>query len=536
MKHNLFRTTQERRSKPFLMLEIGMLHIRLHLIDAAKDPIRITVLREESMTPGDGSHFPDMIRRVLDVNTEVRDLALVLNAPSVRHQILSIPHMSRAERQRVLQLEMRNSSHLKEAPGVFSCWSAGKIKDPDTVREQVLCAEVSQSAADNLIAAAREKNFKLIGFTSYAQMASHILKECRIEGVHNIALLDAGDREGSITLFHSNIWNMERHFLLGGASASSDSQELSEFDAEKLKLEVGRALQYFKQQVRSENISQILLMGSSTRTAAIKALLESSFRISVVPVVLERKWIASDPGAGKDEKEPRLFDIAHATALYANFERYINFLPSELHGEEHFKTRRWILAASAAALYMLLGSVAFMMHQEASRIRARGQTTLPPASVQGTALQQKQEIQTLRSFALAAEQSDEWLRRKHSLLAALARDLASAAPPQMRITGLEATAKGESWRVAVNAEIRSPNGSNSQKLLLGFQDPMQRLACLKQLAWSDVQVTDGEPPADSADFEGSPGSLLTFTMTGILRKDSPSNTTHFRDAGVRPSS
>jgi len=520
MKHNFFRATQERRSKPFLLLEIGMLHIRLHWIDAAKDPVRIKVLREESMTPGDGTHFPDMIRRVLDVHTEERDLAIVLNAPSVRHQILSIPHMSRAERQRVLRLEMKNASPMRESPVAFSWWSAGKIRDQGAVREQVLCAEVSQPVADNLIAAAREKNFKLIGFTSYAQMASHILKECKVEDARNVALLDARDREGSITLFHSNVWNMERHFLLGGASVSRDLQELSEFDAEKLKLEVGRALQYFKQQVRSENISRIMLMGSSTRAAAIKALLESSFRIPVIPAVLERKWIAPDPEAGKNEKVLPLFDIAHAAALYANFERYINFLPAELHGEKHFKARKWILAGSAAALYVMLGGVAFLMHQEASRIRERRQAAMQPMLVQEIALQNERELRLSRSFALAAEQSDQWLRRKHFLLAELARELASAAPSQMRITGLEATGKGDSWQIRVNAEIRSPNGSSSQKLLLGFQDQMRRLACLKQLAWSNVQIADAEPLDDSVYPEGSPGSLLTFTMTGTLRNAS----------------
>jgi hypothetical protein len=353
-------------------------------------------------------------------------------------------------------------------------------------------------------------------------MASQLLKECRLEGSQNIALLEASDREGSITLFHSNIWNMDRHFLLGGALLASPEQNLSELDAEKLKLEIGRALQYFKQQVRSENISQIFLFGATRHAASIKRLLEASFRIPVVPIVLERKRFAFNEMAEAGAEAAPLYEIAHASALHAHFERYINFLPLELHGEEHFKIRQLSLAGSAVALYALMGGVAFMMNQEASRISARIQATaqIPPAHAQ--TIKHERELQISRGFALATEQSEDWLRHRHHLLAELARELASAAPPQMRITGLEVTGKGEDWLVKLDAEIRSPNGSRSQKLLLQFQDKMRKLSCLKQLTWGDVQLTDSASPSDSGESELSPASVLSFTMSGSLNRQTPS--------------
>jgi hypothetical protein len=444
-----------------------------------------------------------------------------MNSSAIRHQILSIPPLSRAERQRVLQMEMKTSSPLRESPGTFSFWSAGKIKDQEAVREQVLCAEINKTLADGLIAAARDKSFKVIGFTSYAQMASQLLKECRLEGSQNIALLEASDREGSITLFHSNIWNMDRHFLLGGAMLSSAERDLSELDAEKLKLEMGRALQYFKQQVRSENISQIFLFGTTRHAASIRQLLESSFRIPVVPIALERKRFAINELAESGAETAPLYEIVHAAALHAHFERYINFLPLELHGEKHFKMRRLSLAGSAVALYALIGGVGFIMNREASRISARIQapTQIPPAHAQ--TIRHEQELQISRSFALATEQSEDWLRHRHRLLAELARELATAAPAQMRITGLEVSGKGEDWQVKLNAEIRSSNGSQSQKLLLQFQDKMRNLSCLRQLTWGDVQLTDSILASDSGESELSPDSTLSFTMSGTLDRKTP---------------
>ena len=521
LKYRIFHKPQERRPKPFLLFEIGMLRLRLHVIDGTRDPVQISLLREAFLTPGDGTHLLDVVREALDVETQIRDLAIVMNSPSIRHQVVSIPHMSQAERQKVLRLEMKNSSPSKSLSGAFSSWSAGKFRDQGVDREQVLCADINQAIADSLISAVREKNFTLIGFTSYALMASQLLKECRLEGSRNIALLEVSDREGSITLFHSNVWNMDRHFLLGGGSRSAEGIELSELDAEKLKLEVGRALQYFKQQVRSENISQIILFGTTPHAVEIKALIESSLRITVAPLILDAKRFATAGFPTGEEGSVRLNEMVHAAALHAYFERYINFLPVELHDELHSGLKRGALAGSAIALYALMAGLAFMMNKEASRITIRMKALTEAPLVHNQTEQRDRSIRINRSFAFASEKSDMWLRARHGLLAELARELAAAAPPQMRITGLEVTARGEAWRVNLTAEIRSPNGSLSQRLFLRFQQEMGSRACLKQLTWADVQLTESESGRDAGDTERQPESLLTFGMQGVITSSKP---------------
>jgi hypothetical protein len=205
MSLQLFRTNGERRSKPFVLLEISMLYTRLYLVEAAKNPICTTLLREECPAPGEGMNPMQLVRSILDTDTTVRDLAIVINTPAIHHRLLSIPLMKKEERQKVLHYEIKPSAASNEEQGKISFWSAGKIKEQDVVREQVLCAELNQAMVDGLVAAAREKNFQLIGFTSYAQMTSHLFKECPLDGSHNVALLDVSDHEGSITLFHSDI-------------------------------------------------------------------------------------------------------------------------------------------------------------------------------------------------------------------------------------------------------------------------------------------------------------------------------------------
>ena len=382
----------------------------------------------------------------------------------------------------------------------------------------MLCAEMNRSVADGLIAVVQEKKFNLIGFTSYAQMVSRLLKECRIDGNLNVALLEADDREGSITLFHSNIWNMDRHFLIGGSNVPFDSQEFPALDAEKVKLEVGRALQYFKQQVRNENISQIFLFGATSHALAIQKILESSFRIPVTLLALEEKRFATKDSIGNREGVLPLYGIAHAAALHAHFDKYISFLPPEWHREKHVKMRQLALVASAVAYYAFLGGLIYVLNHETGELAARKNGGIQSPLLHGNVAQRAQELQYNRSFALATEQSDEWLRGRHRVVAELARELAGVAPSQMRITMLEVMEKGDAWQVKLQAEIHSPNGSRSQQLFLDFQEQMKHLSCLKHLTWGEVRLGDSKSmqPADSDDPEPSMQNLLTFTMQGML--------------------
>ncbi len=257
MKRTFLHLHQEQRSKPFLLLEIGMLGLRLHSIDARQRPIRIALLREESLVSSSTQALLEKARSILDGIFPIRDLAIVMNSPAIRHQIICIPLLSAAERQKILLNEMKYSSASEEAPAITTFWSAGKMKDKATLKEYVLCAQLPRSIADGLIAVIRRKNFNLLGFTSHAQMVSHILKEHPLDGGRNIAMIEVNEREGSVSLFRSNIWNMDRHFLIGRSGAPYEARIPPHLDSEKLKLEVGRALQYFKQQVRNENIDHI---------------------------------------------------------------------------------------------------------------------------------------------------------------------------------------------------------------------------------------------------------------------------------------
>jgi hypothetical protein len=509
---------KERRLKPYLLLEISVLRLRLYSIDTSLNPIGINLLNEEPLQPGDVSVLIGTIKKILSTETVIRDLAIVLNSPMIHHQIIEIPPLNASRREKVLEMEVRNASTSNETPGAVSYWSFGKIKGPETVKEYVLCSILSPAIAEAMPAAVQEKDFNWIGFTSHAQIAIHLLKESRPEKNANAALVEVNTDEGSVSLFHGNIWNMERHFLLGASGISANDTASGDLNLEKLKLEVGRALQYFKQQVRNENISQIFLYGTTDRSAGISQFLESSFKIPVTPLVLDKKIFSLKDGGMEYAGSP-LFTIPHTVALHADFKNYINFIPLEWQGKNRFKARGIALAGSALVLYALMGGFAYLFKQEAATIVSQEQTEARPDSTGSAAPVNMEQLQTDRQFARAADRSDHWQYDRNQILSELARELAGTVTDEMQVTALEVEGKTNGWLVTLDAEIRSSNGSRSQQLFLQFQDRMHRLSKLKQLEWKSALLADSLSPssADSDTHTTDTKSLLTFTLHGILR-------------------
>ncbi len=502
MKRPWFHFREERRSKPFLLLEIGLVHARLHAIDASRNPIRIRMVRQEAILPGDASAPIEAARKALDGDSDIRDLAVAINSPLIRHHTVAIPPMNAQEREKIVRMEMKRFVAQGEQSGVVSCWPAGRSKENGLNKEYVLCADMPRALSEALIFSAREKKYNLIGLTSHPQLSSHLLKECRLAGVAHTALVEVNDHEGSITLFRSNIWNMERPFLIGGDAPKAP-------DDEKLKLEVGRALQYFKQQVRNENISRIFLYGTTCKGEQIRSLLETEFRIPVSLIPLdEKRFETNEPG--------RLFSISHVASLHSRFESYIDFLPQDLRRKQQIRSRTIAVAASAAALYAMLGGVSYLYRQEASKIEITEKTGGQLPLVPSTSPEEMRQIRKSRAFALAAEQNAEWMRVRHRALSGFARELAAAMPAEMRITAMEATEKENTWLVRVAAEIASPNGSRSREILLQFQERMKKKSGLNRLIWGEAQLADSrELPTTSVQIS-KPLNLLTFSFEGAV--------------------
>ncbi len=507
---------EKRRAKSFLLLDIRMCRLRLYLINTQKSPIAVTLMDEQPVVSHAFHALLEKIRTILDRSLPTSNIAVVMNSPVIRHQMLCIPTVSAKERQKILTSEMRHSQPTAEdPPAITSFWSAGKIKGPEATQEYVLAAQLPCPLIDGLVAMMRDKNLKLIGFTSHAQVASLILRQYPPKGSRNVAMIEVDDREGSIILFHLNIWSMDRHFFFH----SNASLQLNQ---EKLKLEVGRTLQYFKQQIRNESIDHILIYGSTGHTSTIQQLLESSFNVPVVPALLDGQTFATEDQLDKPVKEPPLFGIPHAAALYSDFEKFISFIPQEFHAENRIKVRKLLVFGSAALFCVFLSGIAYLLNRQALYLRDAAE--ISPQVV--TAIQDRaQKLRADRGFAIAAELSDRWLHNKHLVLGALARELAAAAPPQLRITRLQITEKSSTWHIKLEAEIRSRNGSLSQQIFLKFQDQMNHLPHLKQLAWGNVQLADLNTLTqnDPAEPTTNTDNIMSFTMEGILSYHLKSN-------------
>ncbi len=513
-----------KKTTPFLLLEIGLLSARLHCIEPNLKPIRIRQLGETPLEPGDFNSMLTALNRLLAPDLPCREIAIVIVSPSIHHQLVTLPPMKGSQREVVLRRELKRFETPLEEQEQLSFYSFGRWQEEDRLIEPILCAQIPKGLVQSILKTLRAKELHPIGFTSHAQMVCHLMREKLFSPGENTALVEVNSLEGCISLFRRGIWGMERRFLVGrsavdSAEAMSD-QASGEMDEEKLLLEIGRTLQYFKQQYRNENISQIFLYGSTPRVEAVKALLSSAFSIPISLVVAapDRFDIQAGP-AEKRDGGPVLFNIPAVASLHSRFEKYIDFLPKETRAQPTQIKRSYLLAAAVIFFYGILGLIWFLVRQEADQLDRHAAAALPANAGLSRPETHFQKLLEMRSQALGFLRASQWLDQKHHALGQLVRSLADMAPRELTITSFEAQEKSGGWQVNLRAEIAAPNGSLSQQLLQSFQSRLRQLSSLQPFQFSDIEIIDletGEPGISS-----NRKNHLTFSLRGLLSYATP---------------
>jgi hypothetical protein len=491
----------------------------LYWVQAQKDPIQLGLLSEATVVPKDMNSTLTAISEIISRNLPCREIAVVMNSPLIHHQTVSIPPMRAEERKRVLQQEIKRAGSSLQDQDALSFWSFGKQIDAGRVMERVLCAQMPRHLANEIVEVLEQKNLQPIGLTSHSQMVCHLLQEASLEDVANVALVEVNEWDGMITLFRNGVWSMERRFLTGnpaGRSKAVAPEAAPEMDLGQVLLEMGRAFQYFKQQFRNENIGRILVYGSSQNSDVVCKALEASFDVPVALFIDDKSRFDLKSSGGENglPGKPLLYSIPCSVALHARFQEYIDFLPQRLRERSRVAGTRTAVAALLLVLYGWLGTMWWTVSREVGRITP---DLLQGTSVDSTSIGQEQQLIQERSFAIAALQSEQWLRNKHTAVGALIRELAQSAPPEMKITSMQLLERPQGWEVNMLGEVRSRNGSRSQALLVDFRSRCRGEAYLSKLGLSEVNIVDSVPSiAAEATARSENHNLLTFRMTGLV--------------------
>lgn len=515
-----FPSSSHRRNKPFLLLDARPLNLHLYSVEAQRDPIKLNLLTEVAIVPRDMNATLKAIDEVLSGNLPSREIVVVMNSPLIHHQVVSIPPMRGDERRRVLQREMNRAVNSSKDQDVVSFWSFGKQPEAEHVVEKVLCAQMPRHLAEAIVEVLEQKNLQPIGLTSHSQMVCHLCQDADPVDPPNVALVEANDWDGMITLFRMGIWIMERRFLIGNPTGRlTDKDPKEPMDLGQLMLEMDRAFQYFKQQFRNENIGRILVYGASRYIDAVCEALRTSFDLPVSQFIDNKNLFVTvdSPTNASQSNAESLYSIPCSVALHGRFEEYIDFLPERLRKQGPATSNRRVVGTLAIVLYCWLGIIWWMVNREATRVT--GESDLSPLKL--TADNQpadgKAQLTEQRSFTLAALQSQRWLQDKHGAIGALVREIAEIAPDQMRITSFQALEKGEGWEVNLEAEIHSPNGTRSQEMLTAFRTRCKSSSHLSQLRLTGVEITDSESISGENLLKNlERWNLLTFKMAGNL--------------------
>src|SRR2546427_6127014 len=201
MMNHWFRSSSHRRRKPFLLLDVRPLSLRLYWVQAQRDPIQLRLLSEVAVVPKDMNSTLTAMSEIVSGELPCREIAVVMNSPLIHHQTVSIPPMRVDERKRVLQQEIKRAGSSLQDQDIFSFWSFGKQIDAGRVMERVLCAQMPRHLANEIVEVLEQKNLQPIGLTSHSQMVCHLLQESNVVDIPNLALVEVNEWDGMITLF-----------------------------------------------------------------------------------------------------------------------------------------------------------------------------------------------------------------------------------------------------------------------------------------------------------------------------------------------
>ena len=508
-------------AQPFLLLELGLLSTKLHAIEPRQYPIRVQQINEVPIQPGDFNSQLTAINQLLSADFPCREIALVVNSPSIHHQLATLPPMKTADREIVLRRELKHFETPLEEQEIFSSHSFGRYQEEDHLVEHILCAQIPKGLVESILEVLQNKGLQPMGFTSHTQMVCHLLRGHTSSLQENTALVEINSMEGGITLFRQGVWAMERRFLVNRPTVEFGDAidvEPEEMDREKLLLEIGRSLQYFKQQFRTENIDQIFLYGSTTQIETVRTLLSGAFNVSVNLLTVDPKRVNFiKEGGSPQDTSPLLFNIPCIASLHRRYERYIDFLPRETKEEQSQSTRLYVLAAAALLLYGILGFIWHLVQQEARLVNRQLQSARILERGESQSEEQYQQLLERRAIALGFKRSTAWIHGKHRALSLLVGDLAKLVPTQMTLTTFEVHESPEAWQVNLRAQIASPNGSYSQQLLHEFQSRLNRFPSLRNLQLADVEIIDSQDATDQ------PGATqknhLSFSLSGTVGYD-----------------
>jgi hypothetical protein len=301
-----------------------------------------------------------------------------------------------------------------------------------------------------------------------------------------------------------------------GRSKAVTPEAAPDMDLGQVLLEMGRAFQYFKQQFRNENIGRILVYGSSQNSDIVCKALETSFDVPVGLFIDDKSRFELKSSGSENALpgKPLLYSIPCSVALHARFQEYIDFLPERLRERSRVAGTRTAVAALLLVLYGWLGMMWWTVSREVGRINPE---LLQGSSIDSSSSAQEEQLIQERSFAIAALQSEQWLRNKHAAVGALIRELAQSAPPEMTITSMQLLERPQGWEVNMLGEVRSRDGSRSQALLVDFRSRCRGGVHLSKLGLSEVSIVDSVPSTAAevtARLENH--NLLTFRMTGLV--------------------
>lgn len=461
------------------------------------------------------------------IRNQFRGRRIALTAPltTAAHHLETFP-LEPEELENVIPSEARRVAMLDPEDLLFDYEIVGESRSPEGgPLLEVLIVTASRSEVQKRTAFFREHGFQIDRFTTVPiALLNGFRKETHRWGEEAVLAFHLG--HGAVNMLAAR--NGKLLFCV------ENSLELSDFPGNEvahLSLLIGeikRGFMYFSQRFRGSQVQRIVLSGAGD-LRKLTGPLTDAFGVEV-QLFDPSGWVdlsrIPEGGDSWEEKEMRSELPTLAAALGA----VLHAPPSLQVDLREAGGRRLGVSASkpvlvaALCLLLLLAAATFYLHRTRGQLQEQVETLATQAETIQERLERAYSALETRNQEATEEAALQALRLSGPVLSAVLKSLSLAAPPDLKLTGLQARPAGRRWELTLQGEVLTEDAAAANLQFSRFMDQLLSDPLVRQHAFlKPIETTTLDlpsPPGEASDSTASEErrslTRLTFDLSLLV--------------------
>lgn len=490
------------KSKNILGIELTPSVLKVVEIDPSLFPPLILNFASSDISLEDSQGAAGKLGKVIEENQfETRKAILSLSGPSIDHNLLLLPPMSKGELKNILRREVRRVSGQPLENIIHDYCPMGEGEEKGIKKDQILLVTAPKPAVNNHLDIMSKAGLTPLVITSISMAFLNLYKmredwdKDRIQAFVEVNRDNKGNLNIVMAIATAETLHFSREFNLAMQPADSSTPVSglpgkSDPTIDKMILEINRSFLYFKQQHRGRQVERLVLSGGGPDLSQLANLLREGLRVETEVfnplsfIDFSHIW---DRKEEFQESAPA-FAVPIALALERSRKARVNLIPIEIREKKQALIGKVVLAL--ATLILLASSVtatrdlsrAVNIYQQISQDYQTGMSRLNPYMEDIAKTSNAVELHQARlSFLQSLKaKNPEWLE--------LFKDLSLLVPKEMVFKSFRLTQNETDLEGNLQGEVIAPDQVRVQEVFNQFYSDIRKSPFFKDIELKPIEI------------------------------------------------